>query len=90
MELIERIDAFAVDIYFDMAQEIQVKYVDIIVEFSEYIERNFRDQLELLQMKNQLIARLEELMRKRDFIMMAEALKYEVKPILLEIRMSAT
>jgi len=85
MDLVKKINSFSTDIYFVMAPESLAQYVEIVNEFSDCIELNFKHEKEIIESKNQILERLSNLMDKQDFIAMSDALQYEVKPILEEM-----
>lgn len=82
MEIVDKIESFAADIYFKLPDELNKDFVDICTELSEFFDKNFQDNYEVLQQKNVLLNYLLDAMQTRDYIKMADALLYKVKPIL--------
>ncbi len=84
MEIVDKIETFAADIYFKLPDELNKDFVDICTELSDFFDKNFQDNPEVLQQKNILLNYLLEVMQTKDYIRMADALYYKVKPILGE------
>lgn len=85
MNLTETIDKFAVDIYFLMPGEIMNEFNQIIEGFIKLMEQNFTGNAEAMEMKNTLLTYLLNVVEKKDYIAMADALKYELKPFVVEV-----
>lgn len=84
MNIINLIDTFAVDIYFKMPAEINNDYINICTSVSNFFDTNFQGKDEVLKQKNQLLNYLLEVMCSHDYIKMADALSYTVRPILVD------
>lgn len=82
MEITNKINAFVSDIYFKMPIEINNDYIDICTLISEFFDSNFKSNVEVLNQKNELLNYLFAVMQSNDYIKMADALLYTVKPIL--------
>ncbi|MHB8066178.1 MAG: hypothetical protein ACYDG2_26755 [Ruminiclostridium sp.] len=82
MEIIEKINTFASDIYFKMPVELNNDYIDICTLISEFFDTKFKDDKDVLKQKNDLLNYLLGVMQSNDYIKMADALRYKVKPIL--------
>jgi len=85
MSIIERIDKFAVDIYFLMPSELLIEYQKICELFVEYLERYFSGNSEVNQIRDKLLGYLLTAMESKDFTKMADAMKHDLKPFIIEI-----
>jgi predicted Zn-dependent protease with MMP-like domain len=81
MDIIDKIESFAADIYFKLPVELNKQYVEVCTEISNFFDKNFVDNSEVMQQKNKLFEYLLGIMETKDFIRMADALCYTVKPI---------
>lgn len=84
MDIINRIDNFAVDIYFKLTEELNNDYIEICEMTAAFFDNNFSTVNEIVEEKANLIEYLFNIFKSNDYIKMADALCYTVKPILLE------
>lgn len=85
MDIIKRIESFVADIYFKLPNEINKDYVDICSSMSDFFDKNYSDNSDLINQKEELLNYLFETMKTNDYIKMADALYYNVKPIFDDI-----
>lgn len=82
MGIIERIESFVADIYFKLPNEINRDFADICNDLAVFFDENFANNQQILEQKDELLMYLLSVMEKRDYIKMADALYYNVRPIL--------
>lgn len=82
MGILKKIEFFAADIYFKLPNEIKKDYVDICNDISVFFDENFLSNQQILEQKDELLTYLLNVMEQNDYIKMADALYYNVKPIL--------
>lgn len=85
MKLNDKIDKFAVDIYYEMPPKLLNDFQSICVEFSEFVDRNFSNAVGVINQKNQLLSYLLNAMEKKDYLLMSDMLVYDIKPVLEEL-----
>lgn len=81
--IIERICDYELNIFLELPEALNGKYVSIIEQFSMLVEQQYGNQLN--ELKEQMITHAFDIMMTGDFIRMSECLSYEIKPILEEI-----
>lgn len=82
MEIINKIEDFIADIYFKMPGELNNQYVDICEQISSLFEKYFMQYDDVMNQGKDIIKFLLDVMQTGDYIKMADALYYEVKPII--------
>lgn len=82
MDIIKRIESFVADIYFKLPNEIKRDYVDICSDIATFFSENFPNNQQILEQKDELLMFLLNVMEQNDYIKMADALYYNVKPII--------
>lgn len=81
MDIIKKIELFVADIYFKLPNELNKDFVDICTGISEFFDNNYQDNKKVMEQKNELLEYLLKVMETNDYIKMADALYYKVKPI---------
>lgn len=82
MELINKIELFISDIYFKMPSELKNEYITICEEISAFFERYFMKYDDVMRQGRDILQYLLGVLQTGDYIKMADALNYEIKPIL--------
>ena len=82
METINKIENFLADIYFKMPYELNNEYIDICEQISGFFEKTFLNYDEIMQQGRDIIQFLFDVMKTGDYIKMADALNYDIKPII--------
>ena len=82
MDIVNRIESFVADIYFKYTNELNSDFVEICNLIAEFFDENFSNNQQILEQKDELLAYLLNVMEKNDYIRMADALYYNVKPII--------
>lgn len=82
MDIVNRIESFVADIYFKYSNELSSDFVDICNDITIFFDENFSNNQQILEQKDELLAYLLNVMEKNDYIRMADALYYNVKPII--------
>lgn len=81
MDIKTKIELFAADIYLKLPNELNNDFVAICTDISDFFEKEYSTVVEVMQQRNQLMRYLLEQMETNDYIKMADALYYTVKPI---------
>lgn len=81
MDILNKIESFAVDIYFKLPNEINMDFVNICTDISDFFDVNYQNDSRINEQKNELLGYLLKVMETNDYIKMADALYYQVKPI---------
>jgi len=81
MDIIDKIESFAADIYFKLPGELNKQFVEICTEVSDFFDNNYASNVEVMHQKDILFKYLLGIMETKDYIRMADALYYTVKPI---------
>lgn len=84
METLSKIESFVADIYFKMPKELKNDYIKICEEISGFFEKYFVSYDDVMQQGRDILQYLFEVMQTGDYIKMADALNYEIKPILMD------
>ncbi len=82
MDISEKIESFVADIYFKLPNEIKKDYVGICNDIAVFFDENFVNNQQILEQKDELLMYLLSVMEQNDYIKMADALYYNVKPII--------
>ena len=82
MDTINRIEEFLGDIYFKMPNELNNEYIDICEQISSFFEKTFLNYGDIMQQGRDIIQFLFDVMKTGDYIKMADALNYDIKPII--------
>lgn len=85
MKLRNRIEAFAGDIYFEDMGQLKEQYFMIVEEFSKLIDEYFKDNSEMLNQRQEMLNYLLQVMETGDLIRMADALMYDLLPVIDEV-----
>lgn len=81
MDIIDKIESFAGDTYFKMPNELNNDYIKICEQIVAFFEENFSVDGEAINQSKVLLEYLLTVMQTGDYIKMADALLYKVKPI---------
>lgn len=82
MEIITKIEDFLAAIYFKMPKELNNDYINICEEISSFFEVHFFKYTDVMEQGKNIIQYLFDIMKTGDYIKMADALYYEIKPII--------
>ena len=85
MTILDKIENFTADIYYKMPNEINNDYIALCKEISQLLDNNFSNNDDIMEQKNELLQYLLSVMETNDYIRMADALYYNVKPIIEDI-----
>ncbi len=84
MNIIDSIDSFAVDIYYKFPSELEKDYIKICEHIGAFFNENFSTNVDIIKQCNELLEYLFRILQSNDYIKMADALLYTVKPILVD------
>lgn len=82
MDIINKIEDFLADIYFKMPNELTNDYIKICEEITAFFEKYFMPYEDVMQQARDILEYLLTVMQTGDYIKMADALNYEIKPII--------
>lgn len=85
MDIINKIESFAADIYFKLPNELNQDFINICQLIAEFYDENFSENIDNMNQKNRLLTFLLQAMETRDYIKMADVLLYTVKPVIKEL-----
>ena len=85
MEILREIEDFSANIYFEMPQELNSDYVQICEHITTFFEENYLNNEDVINQSKVLLEHLFNVMQTNDYIKMAYALYYTVKPIFDDI-----
>ncbi len=84
MNIIASIDSFVVDIYYKFPSELKNDYIKICEQIGTFFNENFSMNIDIIRQCNELLEYLFRILQSNDYIKMADALLYTVKPILVD------
>ena len=85
MDIINKIESFAADIYFKLPYELNQDFVNICQLIANFFDENFSENQEIIIQKNKLLTFLLQAMETKDYIKMADALLYTLKPVIEDL-----